>query len=485
MNVAALHRGSPSAIPWQFFLRPRVMQMGWDILMIMLSFVVYQWIRTLFLSATQYDALNVIAISAISVVYWLIVFWFGGLHKNFYIRSPFEEFFAAVRLTFVGTAVLFFAIFFDSNEYFQRNPRFVIILYWVVLCVMVCVGRLMARQIQRRLREHGIVRIPAVLVGSPRRLATLIADLQRQPAWGYVVSGVVVRSEEEMMAWQHGGMASVPVLGTESSLAAILRTVRPRDVLVSMEEPDHTQLLRLSAICADENCTVKIVPDLYEIFSGQARTQQIYGSPLIEVSPQLMQPWEEFGKRMLDIVLSALVLVVGAPVWLAMIVVVKLTSKGPVFFIQERVGKGGQIFRMFKFRSMYFEPRPVAPSWTQVNDPRVTPIGRFIRKTHIDEIPQMWNVLIGDMSLVGPRPEQPFYVDKYSAIIPYYRRRLKVRPGITGWWQVKYKAHTESVEEMEDRLRYDFFYIENMSFKLDLEILVRTIFVMVKGHGQA
>lgn len=484
MTFTDYHKATTPS-PWQIFLRPRIMQMACDIVMIMFSFLVYQWLRPVMIADRQHDPLTLVAIGSISAVYWLVVFWFGGLHKNFYIRSPFEEFFAVVRLTFVGTAIIFFAIFLDSNEYFQRNPRFVIVLYWIVLCGMVCFGRLFARQVQRRLRERGVIRVPALLVGSPRGLSALLADLERQPAWGYAVRGVVVRTALEVEEWRQGDRASIPLFGTEDTLPSILREVRPREVLISMEHPDHTELLKVSAQCAEENCIVKIVPDLYEIFSGQARTQQIYGSPLIEVSPQLMQPWEEFGKRALDIVLSALVLVVGLPVWLGITLAVRFSSKGPIFFIQPRVGRAGHVFPMYKYRSMYFEERPVKPSWTQVNDPRVTPIGRFIRKTHIDEVPQMWNVLKGEMSLVGPRPEQPYYVDKYSAIIPYYRRRLKVRPGITGWWQVKYKAHSESVEEMEDRLRYDFFYIENMSFKLDLEILVRTVFVMLKGHGQA
>jgi len=139
---------------------------------------------------------------------------------------------------------------------------------------------------------------------------------------------------------------------------------------------------------------------------------------------------------------------------------------------------------MAKFRSMYVDDRR-GPTWTDSNDPRVTPIGRFIRKTHLDEIPQLWNVLKGEMSLVGPRPEQPFYVEKFTAMVPYYKHRHIVRPGVTGWWQVKAKSNPESLEEIQQRLRYDFFYIENMSFKLDLEIMVRTVIVMLKGHGRA
>jgi exopolysaccharide biosynthesis polyprenyl glycosylphosphotransferase len=263
-----------------------------------------------------------------------------------------------------------------------------------------------------------------------------------------------------------------------------VRAIRPREVIVTMDHTDHDALLKVTAQAADEGCLVKIVPDLYEIFSGQARTQQIYGSPLIEVSPELMQPWEEFAKRTLDITVSALVLGLGSPIWLLVALAVKLSSKGPIFFLQDRVGRGGHVYRMAKFRSMVVDAKR-GQTWTAENDPRVTRVGRFIRKTHLDEIPQFWNVLKGEMSIVGPRPEQPLYVEKFTQMLPYYRRRLKVRPGITGWWQVKAKSNPESLEEIQQRLRYDFFYIENMSFKLDLEIMVRTVFVMLRGHGQA
>jgi len=242
--------------------------------------------------------------------------------------------------------------------------------------------------------------------------------------------------------------------------------------------------LKVASIGADAGLKVKIVPDLYEIFSGQARTLHIHGAQLIDVQPQLMEPWEEFLKRAIDIVVSLTVLLAGLPIWILTALAIKANSRGPVFYSQKRVGRSGQIFNIYKFRSMYVDDNR-KPSWTTVNDPRVTAIGRFIRKTHIDEFPQLWNVLRGEMSLVGPRPEQPFYVEKFSDSVPFYRRRLKVRPGVTGWWQVKYTSYSESVQEIEDRLRYDFYYIENMSVRLDIEILVRTIVVMLRGHGQA
>lgn len=461
--------------------RPSMMQLTVDILAFTVSFAVYQVVRHVMLTDLRIFSLaDHAVIAALSCAFWCLAFWMGGLYRDYYIRSPFEEFFALFRVTFLGSVTIFLLIFFGSSEDFRNNPRFVFGVYWLVLFGLAAIGRIVARQLQRRFREHGIITIPTVLIGSRERLAELLIDLRDEPAWGYDVLGVV-----EVGAFD-GPQASLGVerLGGVDEVPSVLRALRPREVLVTMDHTDHDALLKVTAQAADEGALVRIVPDLYEIFSGQARTQQIYGSPLIEVSPELMQPWEEVAKRTMDIVVSLLILVVGLPVWILTAIAVKVTSKGPMFFVQERVGKNGSVFRMAKFRSMYTDDRR-GPTWTEENDPRVTPVGRFIRKTHLDEIPQLWNVLKGEMSLVGPRPEQPHYVEKFTQMLPYYRRRHKVRPGVTGWWQVKVKSNPESLEEIKNRLRYDFFYIENMSFKLDLEIMVRTVFVMLRGHGRA
>lgn len=470
-----------SGVGFGSLVRPRLMQMYFDIIAFTLSFAVYQVLRAYVLSDLRSFTLEDHAVIAfMSCAYWSVVFWLGGLYRDFYIRSPFDEFFTVLRHTFFGSAIIFLSIFVTSSSEYQSNPRFVFVVYWLVLCVMVCIGRLSARQLQRRLRERRVIKIPTVLVGSVARLRELLVDLRDEPAWGYDVLGVVVVDKPDASAAGLG----VAVLGDIRDMQNVMHALHPLEVLVTMDHTDHDALLNVTALAADEGCLVKIVPDLYEIFSGQARTQQIYGSPLIEVSPELMQPWEEFAKRTLDITISLTALIVGFPIWLMTAIAVKATSNGPMFFVQERVGKYGHIFRMAKFRSMYVDDRR-GPTWTNENDPRVTPVGRFVRKTHLDEIPQLWNVLKGEMSLVGPRPEQPFYVEKFTEMLPYYRRRLKVRPGVTGWWQVKARSNPESLEEIQQRLRYDFFYIENMSFKLDLEIMVRTVFVMLRGHGQA
>jgi exopolysaccharide biosynthesis polyprenyl glycosylphosphotransferase len=197
-----------------------------------------------------------------------------------------------------------------------------------------------------------------------------------------------------------------------------------------------------------------------------------------------MQPWERVVKRLIDIVVSLIVLVAGLPLWILIAILIKIDSRGPVIYKQERVGKDGKIFTLYKFRSMHENAEALTgPTWAMKNDPRVTRVGKILRKLHLDEIPQFVNVLKGDMSLIGPRPERPVFVEKLSKEIPLYRRRLKVKPGITGWAQVKYK-YDESIEDVKKKLQYDLFYIENMSLRMDLKIIAYTILHILSGKGQ-
>jgi len=201
------------------------------------------------------------------------------------------------------------------------------------------------------------------------------------------------------------------------------------------------------------------------------------------VTPEIMKPWEESLKRALDVLVAFLVLVLGLPFWILVAALIKLDSPGPVLYRQERLGKNGNSFRIFKFRSMATDAeKKSGPVWAAKKDPRVTRVGRIIRKLHVDEVPQFINVLLGDMSLVGPRPERSFFVEKLAAELPLYKRRLRVRPGITGWAQVKHK-YDESIEDVKVKLKYDLFYIENMSWRMDLKILFNTFYVMLMGKG--
>lgn len=456
------------------FLRPQVMQFVADFVAVMTGFAVYQSVRVMTDPPFLIEWYTIVAL--ITWGYWTVVLWMGGLYRDFYVRSPFDEISLVFRQTLLGSALMFFSISMSG----ARSVRTMFVVYWIATFLLIVTGRFIARRLQVYLRKRRVIQIPTLIVGTSSRVSQMLHAISAAPAWGYSAAGVLLIDEGSIDALdQH-----VVVLRDVHDVPAFLQSARVREVVMTVDHSDHELLMNIVATATDAGASVKIEPDLYDIFSGQARTMQIYGSPLIEVRTQLMQPWEEVAKRLTDVIASLLGLGLGLPVWALVAIAVKATSKGPMFFVQERVGRNGRIFRMAKFRSMFVDDRR-GPTWTDANDPRVTPVGRFIRKTHLDEIPQLWNVLKGEMSLVGPRPEQPFYVEKFTAMVPYYKHRHIVRPGVTGWWQVKAKSNPESLEEIQQRLRYDFFYIENMSFKLDLEIMVRTVIVMLKGHGRA
>lgn len=477
---------------------PTMFQLLFDAIALMASFFGYILVRKFLLGveihldlpAEQAYVVYASGCAALAGA-WMLMLWFGGYYSDWYNKSPFAEYAGIAKVTFAGCAMLLVVIFFEDDASASSIPsRLQVFAYWIVLLVFLITGRLAARSVQRRLRERGIISLKTLVVGHATRVNALLHAVSSAPAWGYRVTGIGVVNADPADVVEHVPSQHIPIekMDVDNGLDGFTKsidTLQPDVVLVSLDNPSHDSLLSLSSLCDERGILVKIVPDLYEIFSGQARTNQIYGTPLIEVSPRLMKPWEEAAKRLLDIVVSILVLIVGAPVWIVSAIAVKLDSSGPAIFKQERCGRDGKVFTLYKFRSMTTDAEKSGPQWATMNDPRVTKIGKFIRKTHIDEVPQFWNVLLGEMSLVGPRPERPYYVEKFTRDIPYYPRRLRVRPGITGWHQVKYTTYSETLDDVRDRLRFDFFYIENMSFRLDLEILVRTFFRVLKGHGQA
>jgi exopolysaccharide biosynthesis polyprenyl glycosylphosphotransferase len=473
---------------------PRAYQLCFDALAFCLSFVGYYWLRHhsgLFVTVTQgfnpasaEEWLVGGAVVTALYLYWTLVFWVAGLYENWYVRSPFDEIFTMVRVTFVGSCILGISVFLDDTSAFSQNSRLLVLLYWAQLLVCVCAGRILARTVQRRLRSSGKIQIPVVLVGCAKKLHELWNDVQRSPTFGYKPLGVVLRDATEEQQWAiiaRNENITLPTLGLFPDVAGILTTLKPEEALMSIDVPNHDETLRIAEECEERHIKMQIVPDLYEIFSGQARASRTYGMPFIEVRQQLLKPWEEVLKRLLDVAFSAAALLASFPICCVVAAAVVLESPGGVFYSQVRVGRYGRTFTIYKFRSMRNDAEKDGPQWSVKNDARVTNVGKFIRKTHLDEIPQFWNILRGDMSVVGPRPERPFFVEKYSTMIPHFSRRLKVHPGLTGWSQVNTDHLEETLEVITKRLHCDFFYIENMSFKLDIEIILRTAVIVLKG----
>jgi len=412
--------------------------------------------------------------------YWLVIFTFVGMYRTWFAASRFDELSTLFKASFVGIFILFTAIFIDDYLHNVSSPyRILIFIYWGMFVAFVGIGRLFVRGFQRRLLIKGIGRKNVLIVGFNQKGKEVHNQLLQHKALGLDVKGYISSNGFN----QNDNYKDVPVLGSLKDVEKIIDEVNAKEIIIALEKDDHDILIQLISKCDQKNVGIKIVPDLYEILSGQAKTSQIYGIPLIDIMPQLMPEWEKKLKRLMDIVLSLVILIITFPFCLIVAAAIKIDSEGPVFFTQERCGQNGKTFTMIKFRSMVKDAEKMSgPVWSQKDDPRITRVGKILRKLRIDEIPQMINVLKGEMSFVGPRPERPFFVEKLAKEIPYYKRRLKVRPGITGWAQVKHK-YDESLEDVKIKLKYDLFYIENMSLRMDFKIILRTIYVVFFGKG--
>jgi exopolysaccharide biosynthesis polyprenyl glycosylphosphotransferase len=418
-------------------------------------------------------------------LYWLIWFNLFGLYRLWYEQSRIDEMLTIVRATIVGVLVLFFLIFIDdaSTETIIQS-RLLILGYWFALTILIILGRLALRFIQRKLLLAGIGLRNTLIVGWSDRAFELCDMVLKYPALGYKVKGFIkTGTKGRGQSARRSNYRELTVLGTLKDVSQLIKKYRIREVLISLDSTEHTQLIDLMRQCDSSDIGMKIIPDLYDIVSGQARISSIYGLPLMEVKPQLMKPWEEIAKRLLDFCFSFAIIVIGLPLWLLIGLSIKLDSRGSIFYTQTRIGKNGKYFKLYKFRSMNKDAeKHSGPIWAGKNDQRVTSVGRILRKTHLDEVPQFINVFIGDMSLVGPRPERPFFVEKLSKEVPLYNHRHRVRPGITGWAQIKLK-YDESVDDVRAKIKYDLFYIENISWRFDMKILLNTIYVMITGRG--
>jgi exopolysaccharide biosynthesis polyprenyl glycosylphosphotransferase len=272
-------------------------------------------------------------------------------------------------------------------------------------------------------------------------------------------------------------------LGKLDELPQILKKNAIEDVIIAIESNEHKILSKLIASIQGKGVRIKIIPDMYDFLSGSLKLNNLFGALLLEIPSDEMPPWQNSIKRLLDISISLISILVLIPLYTLVAILIKQNSKGPIFFLQERVGKNGTPFQIIKFRTMLVNAEHNGPQLSSTNDSRITPIGKFLRKTRIDEFPQFVNVLKGDMSLVGPRPERQFYIDQIIEKEPHYLQLTSVRPGITSWGQVKF-GYAENVNEMIRRMKYDLLYLKNRSLSLDFKIMFYTLITILKAKGK-
>lgn len=411
---------------------------------------------------------------------WILFYAVTGYYAKIYRRSRINEIWQTFSTSLIGSLVLFFTLVLnDSIGDYKDYYREFIVLFGVSFLLTVF-GRFILSTLTNRAIQNAKLGFNTLILGTGPRAKTLYHELSTSKfSQGFLIKGFISINKEGSEVSD----TKAPVLGALNSIEEIIVQKNIEEIILATEDTEQNKLFEIINRLSSQEVYIKILPDLYHILAGMVRMNNILGTVLIEVDFDITSIWQKNLKRIFDIVFSLLALVIFSPFYLVIGVIIKLTSKGPVFYKQERVGHKGKPFFIFKFRSMKQNAENAGPQLSKEDDPRITGIGKLLRKTRLDEIPQFINVLIGNMSVVGPRPERQFFIDQIIEHAPYYKRLHRVKPGITSWGQVKY-GYAENVDEMIERLRYDILYIENLSLGLDIKIILYTILIMIQGRGK-
>lgn len=378
--------------------------------------------------------------------------------------------FAAVS---IGTlmAIAISTLVFKGDAFIADYPRAMIIYAWLLTIILLILGRVLHQLVRSWLRRHGWGRDRLLIVGTGDMARVIVQRVLRSPQLGYELVGIVNDASNV------SEISGVPLLGAPEDLPTLIEKHQINEVIVAMPEKGQRETVRVISYCERGRVSIKIFPDVFQFVTSQASIDELGGLPLLSVRDYALRGYMLIFKRLMDIVGSALALVALSPLMLLVAIAIKLESPGPVFFVQERMSLDGKPFRMLKFRSMRRDAEKQGPGWTTRNDPRQTRLGAFLRKFEADELPNFINVFLGEMSLVGPRPEQAHYVEQFRQRVPRYMDRHMEKGGMTGWAQVNGLRGDTSITE---RTKYDLWYSENWSILLDVKIILRTIWQILE-----
>ena len=444
-----------SAIAWAFYLAYRLRQ----------------WIKwpTPPLSIGPFH--NYVGMMVVQVLAMLVVFFFYRLYHRPRALSSIDEFYSLFGAVSVGTilAIALSSLMFKNSVLELDYPRGMILYAWLLTIVLAGTGRFAHGRVQRALQARGLGGARVLIVGTGEVGQMILQKIRHLPGLGYEVTGFVDdRSDLETIR-------GVPVLGQTGDLPSLIGEHSIDEVIIALpEEASHEEILTIISLCERGKVDIKVYPDVFQIMAAQVSIGDLGGLPLLTVRDIALRGWRLTLKRAVDLIGSAVGLVVVSPLMLLLAALIKLDSPGPVFYVQERMGLDAKPFWMIKFRSMWADAEAkTGPVWATKDDPRRTRLGAFIRRFSVDELPQLINVVLGEMSLVGPRPERPVFVEQFRQSIPRYMDRHREKSGLTGWAQVNGLRGDTSIAE---RTKYDLWYIENWSLLLDFKIILKTIF---------
>lgn len=413
--------------------------------------------------------------------FWLILYALTGYYKDIYRRSRLIELGQTLIQTMLGVLVIFFVAILDDFILSYKNYyTSILILYSIHFTITYLFRFILTTRTVNRVHKREIG-FKTLIVGGGKSAVTMYKNLTHSSkSGGNFIIGFVNGMDEKGYDLKD----YIPYLGSYKDLRSVIQSKNIEEVLIAIEKNEQNQILEdIINDLEGVNVLIKVKPNNYDILAGKVSMKSMFDVPLIEIKHDLMSVWQFALKRMMDILVSIIAIVLLLPIYILTILLVKISSKGPIFYYQERIGLHGKHFSIIKFRSMYVDSEKYGPQLSSDNDSRITKWGKIMRQYRIDELPQFWNVIIGDMAIVGPRPEREYYANKIVKKAPYYKHIQKVKPGITSWGMVKF-GYASNVEEMIERLRYDVIYIENMSIFNDLKVLIYTFKIVFQGRGK-